>query len=68
MSNTQGQTKKTDKSMKKKTSKTVRVDIKDWLYLYDMVGDEAPMKEAVRRCVEAHKELKEMEEIDLEDL
>lgn len=68
MSNPKGQTKKKDRSLKKKTTKTVRVMIDDWLYLYDIVGDERPMKEAVSEVIEAHKEVKELEGMDLEDL
>jgi len=68
MSNPKGQPKKTDKSLKKKSTKTVRVTIDDWLYLYRIVGDERPMKEAVSEVIKAHKEVKELEDMDLEDL
>lgn len=71
MSNENGNPKKrtdVNKAMEKKTSKTVRVTMRDWLYLYELVGDERPMREAVSEVIEAHKELEEMEDMDLEDL
>lgn len=71
MSNENGNPKKrtnVNKAMEKKTSKTVRVTMRDWLYLYELVGDERPMREAVSEVIEAHKELEEMEDMDIEDL
>lgn len=50
---------------KKKTTKTIRVDIEDWLYVYKMVGDEQPMKEGVHELIETHKEV---ESIDIDEL
>lgn len=62
-----GKTQKGKKSMKKKNTRTVRVDIDQWLYLYEIVGDERPMKEAVQECIDAREEMKELDDIELEN-
>lgn len=56
------------KSMKKKNSKTVRVTLKQFLYLYEIVGDERPMKEAVQECIDAREKLQELEDVELENV
>lgn len=42
-------------------TRTVRVDLKDYLYLHKLAGEDRAIKEAVRELVETHKEINDIE-------
>lgn len=47
-------------------TKNARVDLEDWLYLDDLAGDQNPIRVAVSECVQAYKQLKKMDDVEIE--
>lgn len=58
----------TDGRVGRDKTKTLRVSIKDWLFLDEMAGQGTPLSEALHELIENYKEYGDMEEVDWEEL
>lgn len=59
---------KADGRVKRDRTKTLRVDLKDWLFIDELAGEGTPLREAVSELVKTYKEYGDMETVDLEEM
>lgn len=59
---------KTESRTQRDRTKTMRVELEDWLYIDRLAGEGTPLRKAVSELVKIHKEYGDMETVDLEGL